>query len=151
MANLVRWTPRRDVRSFDQAFDSLWRDFWNGQSSAYASETARPVLRPALDVIESENAVDIRVDLPGLSPDALNVEVEGDLLTISGELASEIDEENERYHYRERRAGAFKRALRLSETVDAEHIEATYENGVLYLTLPKLPEAQPRQIKVKSA
>jgi HSP20 family protein len=150
MVKIVRWTPREPAyRSsaypFGQMFEELWR---NTEPTMVASAAA---LRPAMDVVENENEVVIRVDLPGLSSDDLSIQIDGDLLTISGEFAAADEQEGERYHYRERHAGEFKRSLRLSELIDTEHVSATFENGVLHLTLPKLPEAQPKQIKVQTA
>jgi HSP20 family protein len=150
MVKIVRWTPnqpayRNSAYPFGEIFEELWR---NSEPALVANSAA---LRPAMDVIENDNEVVIRVDLPGLSPDDLNIQVDGDLLTISGQFASADEQEGERYHYRERRAGEFKRGLRLSDLIDAEHVTATFENGVLNLTLPKLPEAQPKQIKVQTA
>jgi HSP20 family protein len=150
MMRLVRWTPRETARRdaaypFGPWLDELWR---TAQLSSFATPKT---LRPAMDVIENDSEIVIRVDLPGMPADALDVQVEGDLLTISGEVKNEAEQEGERYHYRERSYGAFKRSLRLGEQVDSQHIEATFENGVLHLRLPKLPEAQPKQIKVKTA
>ena len=151
MTKLVRFTPRHTV-------DSIWRDMWNTlpartqyANDQYASDTARPVLRPAMDVIEHESGLEIRLNLPGMAAEDVTVEVEDNVLTISGEISNEIDEENERYTYRERSYGAFKRSVRLGDTVDVENIDATFDNGVLSLALPKLPEAQPKQIAVKKA
>ncbi|MBN1200359.1 MAG: Hsp20/alpha crystallin family protein [Anaerolineae bacterium] len=153
MVNLVRWTPRTDssLRSFDQMMNDLWQNAWGLRPAASASDTARPVLRPAMDVIEHEESVTVRVDLPGLSPDDVTIEIDGDLLTISGELAESVEEDSDRYHYRERCAGAFKRSLRLADTLDTEHVEATFEHGVLSVVLPKRPEVQPRRIQVETA
>jgi HSP20 family protein len=150
MVKIVRWTPREPayrntVYPFGQIFEELWR---NTQPTTFANSAA---LRPAMDVVENDDEVVIRMDLPGLSPDDLNIQVDGDLLTISGEFAAADEQEDERYHYRERRAGEFKRSLRLSDQIDTEHVSATFEHGVLSLTLAKLPEAQPKQIKVQTA
>ena len=138
MAKLVRYTPRHLA-------NELWRD------ARYNSDTARQVLRPAMDVIEREDTLEIRLNLPGSAAEDVNVEVEDRVLTVSGEISNALDEENERYTYRERSFGAFKRHVRLGDTVDVENIDATYMDGVLSLTLPKLPEALPKQIAVKRA
>jgi HSP20 family protein len=138
MVKLVRYTPR-----------SLANDL--ARAAAYNSDTARPVLRPAMDVIERENELEIRLNLPGMAAEDVSVEVEDYVLTVSGEINDAIDEENERYTYRERSYGAFKRSVRLSDTVDVDNINATYHDGVLSLSLPKLPEALPKQIAVKQA
>ncbi len=128
----------------------LWR-YAGNDAARYDSDTARPVLRPAMDVIEREDGIVIRMNLPGLSPDNVTVEVEGDLLTISGELGESAETEGERYHFRERYTGAFKRTLRLADTLDTGSITATFENGVLSLSLPKRPETQPKRIPVQMA
>ncbi|MBN2305530.1 MAG: Hsp20/alpha crystallin family protein [Anaerolineae bacterium] len=140
MSNVIRWVPRTPYRTLDQLFNERW-----------TAGNAPSALRPALDVIESEDTITVRVDLPGLSPDDVTIEIDGDLLTISGAFQSEIDEENERYHHRERRYGVFKRTLRLDDTLDQDNTTATFDNGVLTLALPKLPEAQPRRIAVQTA
>lgn len=142
MVKLVRYTPR-------SLANDLWRDM--ARAATYNSDTVRPVLRPAMDVIERENELEIRLNLPGMAAEDVTVEVEDYVLTISGEINHAIDEENERYTYRERSYGAFKRSVRLSETVDVDNINATYHDGVLSLSLPKLPEAQLKQIAVKQA
>jgi len=130
-----------------RTFDELWRN----QAAHYNSDTARPVLRPAMDVVENEDGIVIRMDLPGLAAENVNVEIEGDLLTISGELGETAENDNERYHTRERCTGAFKRTLRLADTLDTDNIDALFENGVLRLSLPKRPELQPKRITVQVA
>ena len=152
MRNLIRWNPRTDVqtndpyRSIDEMFDDLWRDW----PSRFFSDTARPMLRPAMDVVEGDKEFTIRVDLPGLKADDLKVEVQDGLLTISGAVGDTIEKEGDRYHYRERSYGAFQRSVRLPNTVDHNNVEANFENGVLNVVLPKLPQAQPKQITVKT-
>lgn len=132
MTKLVRWNPWQLADELNRA-------------------PVRTAARPALDVLETDDGLEIRVNLPGLSADDVNVEVEDQVLTISGEISNAIDEETERYTHRERYYGAFKRSLRLGDLIDVDNIAATFENGVLALTLPKLPEAQPKQIAVKTA
>lgn len=144
MMKVVRWTPRTDIRRPARTLDEMVNELW--RQGRYNDAPA--ALRPALDVIEAEDAIHLRMDLPGLTPDEVTIEIERDLLTISGEFKS--DDETGRYHARERRTGAFKRALRLADTLDASQAAATFENGVLALTLPRLPEAQPRRIEVKA-
>ena len=145
--SLIRWNPSRafDVfRPFEQLMDEFWRD-WPGR---FETDTVA-LLRPAMDVIENDTSITVRVDLPGLSPDNVNVELQNDMLTISGEMGDTIEKENDRYHYRERRRGSFRRSLRLPQTLDTSKVDASFENGVLTVVLPKLPEAQPKQIEVK--
>ena len=152
MRSLIRWNPRNEVeindpfRGFDQMFDDLWRNW----PSRFFSEGGTGLLRPAMDVIESDKDLTIRVDLPGLKPDDVKVEVEDNTLTVSGEVGDTVEKEGDRYHYRERSYGAFQRSVRLPGTVDTDKVDATFENGVLNIVLPKLPQAQPKQIAVKA-
>jgi len=151
MIKLERTAPRRVTRTpraMDDMFEHLWRTAWGNTPARYNSDTAQPVIRPAMDVIENEHSVVVRMDLPGLAAEDVHVEVDGDILTISGAFDKAQEQDGERYHVRERANGAFKRSLRLANTVDAAHIEAAFASGVLTLTLPKRPEAQPRRIEV---
>jgi HSP20 family protein len=152
MRSLTRWNPRNEMevndpfRALEEVFDDLWRRW----PTRYQGDTAVPMLRPAMDVIENENAYTVRLDLPGIAPDDVNVEIDSDTLVISGQMGDTVEQEGERFHYRERRFGSFQRSVRLPNTVDTEHIAANFENGVLHITLPKLPQAQPKQIAIKA-
>jgi HSP20 family protein len=128
-------------------FDELWRGWPN---RFLESDTARPFLRPAMDVVENDNNVTVRLDLPGLTSDDVHVEMEDNMLTISGEIGDTIEKEGDRYHYRERYSGSFRRSLRLPSTIDADKVDASFENGVLNIVLPKLPQAQPKKIDVRA-
>ncbi|NDJ78781.1 MAG: Hsp20/alpha crystallin family protein [Chloroflexi bacterium] len=150
MSNLTRWNPHNEMEQFFRPFEELMNDLWQNRWPAFNSETARPMLRPAMDIVEQDNEIVVRLDLPGLSAEDVQVELEDNVLTVSGEMGDTIEQEGERYHYRERRFGAFQRNVRLPNTVDAEHVEASFDNGVLNISLPKLPEAQPKQIEVKT-
>ncbi|MBN1565860.1 MAG: Hsp20/alpha crystallin family protein, partial [Anaerolineae bacterium] len=147
----MRWNPQSNVEVTDpfRAIESMFEDMWRGWPARFQTDTARPMLRPAMDVIENDNAVTLRVDLPGLSVEDVNVELDDNTLTVSGEIGDTIEEDGDRYHYRERYTGSFQRSLRLPNTIDAEKVEANFENGVLNIVLPKLPQAQPKRIEVK--
>ena len=151
MTNLTRYNPRslteRRSATTPRTFDDMWESFWRDTGNMFDRDDTR-TLAPAMDVVENENSVTIRVDLPGLDPDKVNVEVEGDTLTITGEMGDTIEKEGERYHYRERSYGSFKRSLRLPDYVDAEAAEASFKNGVLNLTLPKREESKPHRIQI---
>lgn len=141
MNRVVRWDPMREALELRKAFDRAFADAQNGG-------TARPFARPALDVIERENDIVARLDLPGVAPENVNIEIKEGVLTISTEVSSNETQEQANFTYRERYQGSYQRQLRLSDTIDAEKVEASFENGVLTLTLPKKPEAQPIRIPV---
>lgn len=106
---------------------------------------------PRLDVSETEKAVEIVVDLPGLEKQDISVALEDNLLTIKGERKEEKESKDKRFHTIERRSGSFYRALRLPVEVENEKIEAQFKDGVLTLTLPKNQEAKKKvtQIDIK--
>jgi HSP20 family protein len=153
MKSLKRWNPRNEVelsdpfRPIDQLFDEMWRNWPN---RFFEGDTTRPFLRPAMDVVENEDNITVRVDLPGLTSDDVHVEMEDNVLTIRGEIGDTIEKEGERYHYRERYSGSFQRSLRLPNTINADKIDASFDNGVLNIVLPKLPQAQPKKIDIKA-
>lgn len=146
----IRIGTRPSPRTIDRLADELWRTAW-ARPSQLAPDAPALAFRPAMDVIEHENGVTLRLDLPGMAPEDVNIEVEGDRLTISGEMGHTAEQEGERYHRRERYSGAFQRSVRLADTLDAANINATFANGVLTVELPKRPESQPKRIKVETA
>ena len=109
---------------------------------------------PVVDCYETENAFVIAADLPGVKPNQVDISFEQNTLTIAGnrEATVEAPEKGElRLHLAERVSGQFARSIRLPEYVDAEKIDADYDNGVLTVTVPKAAAAKPRKISIKSA
>jgi HSP20 family protein len=105
---------------------------------------------PRLDMVESESAFEVKVDLPGLKPEQVHVDVKRGALWITGEVEEEREEEGKTYHRLERRHGEFQRVLPLPENVDEESIEASFRDGVLTIVVPKTEEARPKHIEVKT-
>jgi HSP20 family protein len=103
------------------------------------------------DVSEDTNGIQIAMELPGVDTDDVRLSLENNILTIRGEKRQQIDQKNERLHRFERTYGVFERTFVLPSTVDPEQIEARYENGVLFITIPKAERAKPREIRVKSS
>lgn len=147
MTTLVRWNPVREMAAMQNAMDRLFEDNWR---------TARPTAAGnslPLDVYETDNSYVIYTAIPGIAPEQISVSMEDDVLTISGEVAQPAfdEKENVRTLVQERASGKFVRSVRVGDPVNSDNIEAAYENGVLKLTLPKTPAAQPRQIPVKAS
>jgi HSP20 family protein len=142
--NLIRYNPNRWFDfPFDRLFDEAWAQPAHGSPSAeFAS--------PRVDIREEKDAIVVSAELPGVSQEDLHVELEKGVLTVSGEKKAELTEEEAGFYRSERVYGNFKRSFRVPETVDAQKIGAEYLNGVLKVTLPKLPEAAPRQIEIKA-
>ena len=102
----------------------------------------------ALDVEENADAFTVRANLPGISQEAISVNIHEDVLTISAETVAENRDENSKMLIRERRFGQFSRSLRFPTNVDGDAVNASFENGVLSITLPKADHVKPRQIPV---
>lgn len=144
---LVRWQPQT-LFDFDNDFDRFFEGFrnrWgNGGSRAVA-------WHPSMDVSETEHAIVVNVDLPGLSREEIKVNVDRNVLTIHGEKRHESGKEEKRFLRMERTYGSFKRSFTLPSGVDTGKISAVYTDGVLTLTLPRTEEARPKEIEVKAA
>ena len=141
-----RWDPFREVAALQNRVNSLFREMSEGDSPLTTASFV-----PAVDIYEDPKKVVLKLEVPGMEEGDLDVRVENNTLTVKGERKFEKDEKEENFHRIERRYGSFYRAFTLPSTVDAEHINASYNAGVLKLELSKKPEAQPKQIKVNVA
>jgi HSP20 family protein len=129
-------------RILDEAFAGLP---FGEQGSVITSTWFAPT-----DVSEDENSLRITMELPGVEPDDVRLSLENNVLTIRGEKKQQAEENNERIHRFERTFGMFERTFVLPNTVDPEKIEARYENGVLFVSIPKAERAKPREIRVNA-
>lgn len=143
--SLTRWQPFQELATFREAVDRLFDDDFFRPLWIRESERSLP-----LDIVEHDNEFIVHASLPGFDPKNIEVNVQGDILTLSGTMEEEQETKKEHYYLRERRSGSVKRSVRLPVGVDADKATATYENGVLTLHLPKLESATIRRIKVKS-
>jgi HSP20 family protein len=122
------------------------------EATPAALRRVRGVRFPAIDVWADENeGVVVTSEIPGVAPDALDIAVTADTLTISGARTPDDLPEGAQYHRRERYCDEFSRTVQLPFTVDKDGVEATFENGVLRITLPRAEDEKPRQIAVKAA
>lgn len=145
MNKLIRWNPTREFNSLWNSFDRMFEDSW-------AMQTDQPrAYGLALDVAENENAYLVKASVPGISPNDIEITLEKNVLTISGETRADETINAEEYRLRERRYGTFSRSLRLPVDVVSDSIEAKYDNGVLNLMIPKAEEVKPKKIAVKVA
>lgn len=150
MASLRRWDPLREMVSLREAMDRLFEDSFVRPFTGLPAIQREGVITPAIDMYETDNDVVVKTALPGVKPDDVDVTVTGNTLNIKGEMKEEFDETKGDYHYRERRVGAFHRAVTLPVEVEAGKAEASFDNGVLTLRLPKAEEVKPKQITIKA-
>jgi HSP20 family protein len=132
---------------------AYWDDFFNDSFFNGTSPAGSKNNSPAVNITEDQNLFLIEVAAPGISREDFAINLENDILTISSEQKEENEEKGRKYMRREFRFSAFKRSFQLPETVDAEHIKANYNAGILSVELPKKEEAlpkAPRQIEVAS-
>lgn len=146
MADLTRRMPR-EMEDFGQVFDRFFsepsvRSWLSNRSEGLASWT------PAIDIREQGNAYVFAADLPGLGKEDVDVTFEDNVLTIAGERRFEEKEDEGEYRRVERRYGKFTRSFALPSQVDSEKVEASFKNGVLTITVPKLAAAQARKVKI---
>jgi len=103
---------------------------------------------PVVDILEKDGNLVLRAELPGMEQKDINLQIEGNILTLKGEKKFESEEKRDVYHRRESIYGNFSRSFSLPESVDREKIHADYKNGILTITIPQKPEVKPREIPV---
>lgn len=140
---LVRWEPLREINSIQGEVNRLFNTFFDTPVSAGERRWL-----PAMDLVESDDHFVLRADLPGLSEDDVTIELENDVLTVSGERKAEHETRKEGYHRVERAYGSFARSLTLPEGVDPESVEASFDRGVLEVRIPKPEQRKPRRVAI---
>jgi len=140
---ISRWYPIREMASLQDRVNSLFQDFaGDGQQVTAAS------FAPAVDVFENGEKLVLKLDIPGIKEEDLDIRVENQTLSVRGERKFESEEKEENFHRIERHYGSFYRSFSLPTTVDTENVDASYNAGVLKIELKKKASAQPRQIKI---
>lgn len=147
MTQLTRRSQTRPIRNLQREVDTIFDRFFGRQSSEEGGRSA--VWAPQTDLSETEEAFHIRLDVPGMKTEDINIALQDNTLTISGTRESEQTEEGEDYVRVERAFGNFHRTFTLPRAVDEENIEAHYDKGVLSIHVPKTEESTPRQIEIQ--
>lgn len=150
----VRWNPFREI---EELFDRYSRMFGGPAlaqlpgTSGSGEALARPDWMPAVDIIEKKDRFLLKVELPEVRKEDVKVSVDNGVLTISGERRLETDENDPETQHRrvERVYGSFSRSFTLPESADENGIDASYRDGMLTLTIPKVAKPEPRAIEVK--
>jgi HSP20 family protein len=144
---LVRWRPARDVFGFGGGLDRIFDGFLSpARCEAGASDTLN--WRPVVDVYDKDENIVIKADLPGVDKKDIHVDLNGRVLTLSGERTEEKEANEESCYRKERAYGKFVRTFNLATDVLPDKIDATYRDGVLHVTIPKSEAHKPRQITI---
>lgn len=152
MANLTRWDPFSDLGTLQERVNQLFNQSfgmtpWTGRGeSRHQLMTANFV--PPVDVLEDDQNIVVQAELPGVNENDVEIRLENNVLTISGERRIELDEKKQNVHRIERGYGRFTRSFTLPVVVDQEKVQANFDNGLLTIAIPKREEAKPRQIKI---
>jgi len=147
---MMRWNPMREVLAMQRMMDRLIDETWGAVRNAEAEVSAATL---ALDVHETPTGYVVAATLPGVKAEDIHITYHDGVLTVAGDVPQfrpAGEDKDIRALMTERAWGKFSRSIRLPQPIQADNIEATYENGVLTLTLPKSPEAQPRMIPVRT-
>ena len=135
--------PRRGML---EEVENLMSRLWEGGPDGWFTGAGVP----SLDMSETDTSIEAKLDLPGVKPEDVEIQLNGNILTISGERKEEEEEKGKTFHRVERRVGSFSRSITLPCPVEEDKVAASYKDGVLTVTLPKTDEAKTRKIKIKT-
>ena len=147
MAIVRWWDSMRDISAIQEKMNQLFEDTLS-RTRGREEGLGTGMWAPAVDIYETNEAVVVKAELPGLAKEQVGIEIKDGLLTLRGERKIEKDVKEENYHRIERAYGTFQRAFSLPASVDQERISATLKNGILELILPKKEQAKKRQVNV---
>jgi HSP20 family protein len=146
---LIRWEPVRELNTIQSEMNRLFNTFFDASAPGNGQTPTRRWI-PAMDLVESENELVLRADLPGMAEDDVKIEVEDNVLTVSGHRKAEHEERKDGYFRVERAFGSFQRSLTLPEGVDAEKVTANFDRGVLEVRIPKPEQRKPRKVTISA-
>ena len=137
---LVNLNPSQEARSMEEIFDHLF--------GTPVRPTTSPVSTLPIDIVEHEGSLKIRAAVPGVEPKDLEIQVEKNVLTIRGEIKQFNESNDVKVYRREVSYGAFARSVRLPDNLDIDNVDAEFKNGLVTISLPRIPEEKPKSIKI---
>jgi HSP20 family protein len=147
---LIRWEPARELATIQTEMNRLFNTFFEpGQDNGSGQSPLRRWV-PAMDLVETGEDFVLRADLPGVSENDVNIELEDNVLTISGQRKAEHEERKEGYYRVERASGSFSRSLTLPDGVDPDRVRASFDKGVLEVHIPKPEQRKPRKVTISA-
>lgn len=149
MANIIRREPFFGLTSLQDRVNQLFNQAFGGfEGPGLEQPLTTAAFLPAVDISEDEHNITLQAEIPGVTEKDLNITLDNNVLTISGERKFKEEEKKDNFHRIERRYGKFTRSFTLPVGVDPQNVNATFENGVLTVTLPKPDEFKPKQITI---
>ena len=149
MANITRKDPSFELTSLRDRVNQLINQAFGGfEGLGIEQPISSPNFLPPVDISEDDHNIILKAEIPGMKAEDLHISLENNVLTISGERKFQGEETKENFHRIERRYGKFARSFTLPAGVDAANVNATFEDGVLNITLPKREEFKPKQITI---
>jgi HSP20 family protein len=143
---VTRWDPFRELLTLQERLDKMYRDI---ERSRKEDDFVSSQWTPPVDIFESGEIFVIKLEIPEVNKETVDIKINDDELTISGERKLEEGADQDSYHRMERGYGTFVRSFNLTRTIDALKIKATIKDGILRIELPKKKEVKPKQIKIE--
>lgn len=149
MFELKKWEPFKELSTLQREMDDLFKRTFGGLGSGLFGRELKGKWSMDVDCYTKDGRLMVHADIPGIDPKNVDISITGNILTIKGERKSVVDEKKGGYIFHETSCGTFERTVVLPEGVDTAHVHATYENGVIVLSMPVKEGALPKKIKVE--
>ena len=143
---IIRWDPFRDIVTLREKMNRLFEDAVTARGDD--KDMISSTWTPSVDIYETENALVLTAEVPGVEENNVEIKIEDNTLTLKGERNFEKETNEDNYHRIERSYGSFYRSFTIPRNVDQEKIKAEQDSGVLRITMPKKPESKPKTVKV---
>jgi len=140
---ILKWDPFKDLQAIQDKIDRIFEESLRGRDIVSGGWA------PAVDIYETDDAIVLEAELPGMNEKDIEVKVEDNVLSIKGERKFEQERKEENYYRMERYYGTFQRSFTLPSNIDTDKIKAEYKKGILKIEMPKKEQAKPKQIKVE--
>ena len=145
---LIRWEPVAELNTIQNEMNRLFNTFFDPSAPTGHANGATPRWLPPMDLVETPDHYVLRADLPGLSDGDVSIQLEDNVLTISGERSPKQGNEQEGYYRLERAFGTFSRSLTLPDGVDPDGVQAHFDRGVLEIRIPKPEQKKPKTVQI---
>ena len=145
---LIRWDPFRDLLSLQDRMNRLFEESMT-RNKVFEEALTTGVWSPVVDIYDTDTSVILKAEPPGMTKDDIMIEINENNLILKGERKFQKDIKEENYHRIERSYGSFSRSFTLPDTVDRERVSASFKDGILEITIPKIEGARPKQIEIE--